>query len=131
MSGREYISKLVGIWFPTFAFVSLGLDHVVANMFFVPNAIFLGSPNISVTLYIWKGIIPALIGNVIGGGLLVGAFFWYLHLSNEAPVLIDGVAFVNPSEIEGVDAVATGSRRESILPFYRRKKDYSNESASQ
>lgn len=31
-SGRDYASKLVGIWFPTFAFVSLGLDHVVANV---------------------------------------------------------------------------------------------------
>ena len=27
MSGREYVSKIVGIWWPTFAFVSLGLDH--------------------------------------------------------------------------------------------------------
>lgn len=27
MSGREYVSKIVGIWWPTFAFVSLGFDH--------------------------------------------------------------------------------------------------------
>lgn len=27
MSGREYFSKIVGIWWPTFAFVSLGFDH--------------------------------------------------------------------------------------------------------
>ena len=32
MSGREYFSKIVGIWWPTFAFVTLGFDHVVANM---------------------------------------------------------------------------------------------------
>jgi hypothetical protein len=31
MSGRDYVSKVVGIWWPTFAFVSLGLDHVVAK----------------------------------------------------------------------------------------------------
>jgi hypothetical protein len=30
--GRELVSKIVGIWWPIFAFVSLGLDHVVANM---------------------------------------------------------------------------------------------------
>lgn len=29
---REYFSKVVAIWWPTFAFVCLGFDHVVANM---------------------------------------------------------------------------------------------------
>ncbi|KAL2069925.1 hypothetical protein VTL71DRAFT_14604 [Oculimacula yallundae] len=130
MSGREYVSKLVGIWFPTFAFVSLGLDHVVANMFFVPNAIFHGSTNISVPYYIWKGIIPALIGNIIGGALMVGAFFYYLHLSGENPVLIDGAPFVHPSKIHDTDPIATGSWHGSILPFHR-KKDGSTENSSQ
>ena len=27
--GREYFSKVAGIWFPTFAFVMLAFDHVV------------------------------------------------------------------------------------------------------
>jgi len=36
-------------------------------MFFVPMGIFLGTPGLSVGLYIWKGIIPALLGNIIGG----------------------------------------------------------------
>nr|POF16355.1 putative formate transporter [Quercus suber] len=75
---REYFSAVVAIWFPTFAFVCLGLDHVVANMFFIPMAIFLGDPDISVSFYIWKSLIPALIGNIIGGGLFVGVMFWYL-----------------------------------------------------
>lgn len=29
---REYFSKVMAIWWPTFAFVALGFDHVVANM---------------------------------------------------------------------------------------------------
>lgn len=36
---REYVSKVVAIWWPIFAFVALGLDHVVANMFLVPMSI--------------------------------------------------------------------------------------------
>jgi formate/nitrite transporter FocA (FNT family) len=67
MSGRDYVSKVVGIWWPTFAFVSLGFDHVVANMFFIPMGIWQDTPKLTVGLYIWKGIIPALIGNIIGG----------------------------------------------------------------
>lgn len=34
-SAREFFSKIMAIWWPTFAFVALGLDHVVANMFFI------------------------------------------------------------------------------------------------
>ena len=78
MMARELFSKVVAIWWPTFAFVCLGLDHVVANMFFVPMSIFLGDPDISVGYYIWKSMIPALIGNIIGGGLFIGVLYWYL-----------------------------------------------------
>ena len=65
-------SKIIGIWLPIYAFVSLGFDHVVANMAFIPMAIWLDAPGISVGLYIWKGIIPTLLGNIVGGGLFVG-----------------------------------------------------------
>jgi formate/nitrite transporter FocA (FNT family) len=80
---REYFSKIVAIWWPTFAFVCLGFDHVVANMFFVPMSIFLGDPQISVGYYIWKSMIPALLGNIVGGGLMVGVMYWYLVSGTE------------------------------------------------
>lgn len=49
-----------------------------------------GAPGISVSLYIWKGIIPTLLGNIIGGGLFVAAFHWYLHVEGQPPIAIDG-----------------------------------------
>ena len=75
---RELVSKVVAIWWPTFAFVCLGLDQVVADMFFVTQAIFLGSKAITVCYYIWKSTIPTLLENIIGGGLFVGVLYWYL-----------------------------------------------------
>ncbi|KAH8694213.1 Formate/nitrite transporter, partial [Talaromyces proteolyticus] len=75
IQGRDLASKVIGIWWPIFAFVSLGFDHVVANMTFIPMAIWLDAPDITVGLYIWKGIIPTLIGNIIGGGLFCGEYF--------------------------------------------------------
>ena len=36
ISSREIVSKIIAIWWPTATFVALALDHVVANMFFVP-----------------------------------------------------------------------------------------------
>jgi hypothetical protein len=74
-----------------FTFVGLGFDHVIANMFFIPMAIFVGAPEpLTVTFYIWKSLIPALIGNAIGGGLFVGVLYWYLYLAgNEVPIHFD------------------------------------------
>ncbi|KAJ5928191.1 Formate/nitrite transporter [Penicillium verhagenii] len=89
--GRDLASKIMGIWWPIFAFVSLGMDHVVANMTFVPLAIWLKAPEISVGLYIWKGIIPALIGNILGGGVFCGTYYWYMYLLDVNTLSIPGL----------------------------------------
>jgi formate/nitrite transporter FocA (FNT family) len=91
--GRELVSKIIGIWWPIYAFVSIGLDHVVANMFFVPLGIWQGAPDITVGLYIWKGIIPAGLGNIVGGALFCGAFYWYMYLLQAEPIGVDGVYY--------------------------------------
>lgn len=59
-------------------------------MFLIPNAIFHGSPDITIGMYIGKGIAPALLGNIVGGGLFVGVLYWYLHLQGQDDILIDG-----------------------------------------
>lgn len=90
ISSREIISKIVSIWFPVMCFVGLGTDHVIANMFFIPLAIFEGSTNITVGYYIWKSMIPAALGNIVGGGLFVGVLYWYLYLAGtEVPIHFD------------------------------------------
>ncbi|QSZ28578.1 hypothetical protein DSL72_003076 [Monilinia vaccinii-corymbosi] len=84
ISSREVISKIVAIWFPVMCFVGLGTDHVVANMYFIPLAIFLKAPApLSVSYYIWKSMIPSLLGNIIGGGFFCGGVYWYLFLAHE------------------------------------------------
>lgn len=55
--------------------------------FFVPMSIYLGDPNISVGFYIWKSMIPALLGNIVGGGLMVGVMYWYLVSHHSRSVL--------------------------------------------
>ena len=83
ISSREVASKIMAIWFPTFTFVALGLDHVIANMYFIPVAIFYGHPGIGVGLYIWKSMIPTTLGNVVGGAIFVAGMYWYLYLTGE------------------------------------------------
>lgn len=115
MQGRDLTSKIVGIWWPIFAFVSLGFDHVVANMFFIPMGIWVGNPELSVGLYVWKGIIPALIGNILGGGLFCGAYYWYMYLYEQEAPLIDGVAYPErEGGGEGEDDVEKGVGRRHV-----------------
>ncbi|TKA27169.1 hypothetical protein B0A50_04506 [Salinomyces thailandicus] len=122
LMAREYFSKVVAIWWPTFAFVTLGFDHVVANMFFIPLAIFLGSPEIGVGYYIWKSMIPALIGNILGGGLFVGVVYWYLYITGDStPVAVDGSLFGSDTQpLVGQDS-ADGSNDDTAGTSGERK----------
>ncbi|KAK7709478.1 hypothetical protein SLS57_008682 [Botryosphaeria dothidea] len=85
ISSREIGSKVIAIWWPTATFVALALDHVVANMFFVPLGIWCGAP-FGAGYYIWKSMIPTALGNITGGGLFVGTAYWYLYLTGEVGV---------------------------------------------
>jgi hypothetical protein len=76
--------------------VSLGFDPVVANMFFVPMGIWQGAPKITVGLYIREGILPALVGNIIGGSLCVGRYYWYQYLQGRAMIIVDWLPFQEP-----------------------------------
>ncbi|KAH8664867.1 Formate/nitrite transporter [Ilyonectria robusta] len=86
---RDLGSKVIGMWLPIFAFVALGFDHVVANMFFIPLGIWLGTPDLTFGLYIWKGMIPALFGNILGGSLFCGVYYWWMYLATEPHVDVD------------------------------------------
>lgn len=38
-----------------------------------------GAPGLSVGLYIWKCIVPVVLGNIVGGGLFYGCFYGYMY----------------------------------------------------
>ncbi|KAF6232802.1 hypothetical protein HO173_009016 [Letharia columbiana] len=129
ISSREIASKILAIWFPTFTFVALGLDHVIANMYFIPVAIFYGHPDIGVGLYIWKSMIPTTLGNVVGGGLFVGGMYWYLYLTGEGS---DNITF----SIGGLDsAMEVGgpmgpSHRRSVPNSAKEEEEKENKMAN-
>ncbi len=81
-ASKDIVSKIVGIWFPIMAFVAMGFEHCVANMFFIPTAIFYGA-DITWGHFITSNLIPVTIGNIIGGALFVGTAYWYLYDKKE------------------------------------------------
>jgi formate/nitrite transporter FocA (FNT family) len=61
--------KMTAVWFPISAFVALGLDHSVANMFIIPLGMLRGA-NISVVQFLANLAVVSL-GNAVGGALCV------------------------------------------------------------
>lgn len=69
--------KILGIWFPTMSFVAIGFQHVVANMFLIPAAIFAGH-------YTWGqyfgNFVPVWLGNLVGGVVFVAGAYYMAYL---------------------------------------------------
>lgn len=80
-AGKDIISKSIGIWIPVMLFVTLGFEHSIANMFFIPAAIYSGA-DILWSNFLVNNLLPATIGNIIGGAGLVGCVYWYIYLHN-------------------------------------------------
>ncbi|MDE6832339.1 MAG: formate/nitrite transporter family protein [Muribaculaceae bacterium] len=79
MSGKTLLEKCIGCWIPVMAFVALGYEHSIANMFYLPAAMLCGA-DITAGQAITTNIIPATLGNIVGGALLVGCLHSYAHL---------------------------------------------------
>lgn len=78
LSGHNLIEKAFGCWLPVMAFVALGYEHSIANMFYLPLAMLEGAP-ISIDTCLTTNILPATIGNIIGGAVFVGGLHAYIH----------------------------------------------------
>ena len=75
--------KVLVLLLPISAFVAVGFEHSVANMYVVPVAMLGGliEPDLGGFL---RNIAIVTIGNVIGGGALVGAVYWSVFRTTEA-----------------------------------------------
>lgn len=100
IASKHFIGKFFGIWFPIMAFVSIGFEHCVANMYFLPAGLWLSnafpglvtktaadgtlwSPLLNQfgglnwgDVWLWN-ILPVTLGNIIGGMIFVGAFYFF------------------------------------------------------
>ena len=89
-ASTEVIGKIVALWFPTMAFVALGMEHCIANMFFVPLGIFTGTDPRYLALtnageaqelivgwseFFIDNLVPVTLGNIVGGAALVGMLY--------------------------------------------------------
>jgi formate/nitrite transporter len=78
-AAHDVASKAIAIVFPISAFVALGFEHSIANMYLIPIGWLAGAT--AVTPWgLLANLIPVTLGNVIGGGLFVAAVYWVIYL---------------------------------------------------
>jgi formate/nitrite transporter len=82
LAAKNVSGKILAIFFPIMAFVAMGFDHVVANMFFIPAAIWAGVPDIgwgdALLNWLFAGV-----GNLVGAVIFVATSYWYLFLKDQ------------------------------------------------
>jgi formate transporter len=78
-AARDVASKILAIIFPISAFVALGFEHCVANMYFIPLGMMLSGGEIEVTDFL-TNLIPVTVGNIIGGSLFVAFVYWVVYV---------------------------------------------------
>jgi formate transporter len=95
-TARTTVDKVVVIVPPIAAFVAMGFEHSVANMYFIPVAMLIRAvapqpfwSAIDATaedyaMLDWGGLVgnlvPVTLGNIVGGTVLVGAIYWLVYL---------------------------------------------------
>lgn len=77
-AAKDIIGKSIAIWVPVMLFVTLGYEHSIANMFFIPTIMYYGA-DITWTQFVFDNLIPATIGNIIGGVVVIGLVFGYIY----------------------------------------------------
>ncbi|MEW6203201.1 MAG: formate/nitrite transporter family protein [bacterium] len=96
-SGRSVTDKILSVIFPITAFVALGFEHCIANMYFIPMGLILkGEPsileaagiarssadalsNLTVAGFLYNNLLPVTLGNIIGGSVMVGLIYWSVY----------------------------------------------------
>lgn len=70
--------KILAILWPITAFVALGLEHSVANMYLIPIGQLVGG-GLDIPAFLGN-LIPVTFGNILGGGLGVAGVYWAVYL---------------------------------------------------
>ena len=86
----DAIGKIVGIWFPAMAMVSTGFEHAITNACLIPAGLMAApsltfmqvaqvgplAANLSWSAFFLNNLIPASVGNLVGGLVFSGLLLW-------------------------------------------------------
>jgi formate/nitrite transporter len=90
-SSKDTVGKIFAIFFPIMAFVAMGFEHSIANMYFIPIGLFIKDftgvattgANLNWVGFLGNNLLPVTIGNIIGGVFFVAVLYWYAYLKGK------------------------------------------------
>ncbi|WP_246957083.1 formate/nitrite family transporter [Brachybacterium sp. Marseille-Q7125] len=108
IAGKTVADKILAVAGPIALFVASGFEHSVANMFMLPLGwmikTFAGDKfwsgealadagksaadyaDITALSVLWDNLIPVLLGNIVGGAVFVGVYFWAIYRRGDADI---------------------------------------------
>lgn len=78
-AARTVIGKFVMILLPISAFVALGFEHSVANMYLIPIGMLAGAEGVTPGGLLGN-LLPVTLGNIVGGAGFVALVYWLVYL---------------------------------------------------
>lgn len=84
-SARDITGKLLACFVPIATFVASGFEHSIANIYYIPAALFIGGSTLTAENplswynFLVVNLIPVTIGNIVGGVVFVAGAYWYVH----------------------------------------------------
>ncbi len=81
-AARDVAGKLLAILPPVSAFVALGFEHSVANMYLIPVAWMAGADGITAAGFA-ANLAAVTLGNILGGSVLVALVYWLCYLRGQ------------------------------------------------
>ncbi len=98
-SAKDIIGKIFACFFPIMVFVISGFEHCVANMYYIPAGIMAASNSkyvdkacelygytaqqisdqLTIGNFFGKNLLPVTLGNIIGGGVIVGLGLYVIN----------------------------------------------------
>lgn len=96
-SARSTTDRILSIIPPISAFVACGFEHSIANMYFIPLALFIKDmgdltffelikktaadfSHLTWGNFFLVNLLPVTLGNIIGGAVMVGLVYWFAYL---------------------------------------------------
>lgn len=78
LAARDVTGRILAIIFPISAFVALGFEHSIANLFLLPLALLDGAEGVTLAGCL-HNLVWVTLGNVVGGAGLVGLAYWICY----------------------------------------------------
>lgn len=96
-AAKDITGKIWGIFFPIMLFVTSSFEHSVANMYYLTAGLLAKADSqivaasgmaakvdmFTISSAVINNLIPVTLGNIVGGAIFVGSYYWYCYLKNQ------------------------------------------------